>query len=133
MEKLQLPRVALTMFDGAGEARAARAVNIATTGIDYAEVVYISPSRPSGLECDYRFVQIPRFDYATAMRFQARTMGELCHHDFQLSIEWDGFPINPHLWEDEFMEWDYIGAPWPPSIVKNSSVSTVGNAAGASG
>jgi hypothetical protein len=30
-----------------------------------------------------------------------------------LSIQDDGFIINPHLWTDEFLEYDYIGAPWP--------------------
>lgn len=25
----------------------------------------------------------------------------------------DGYVINPHLWRDEFLEYDYIGAPWP--------------------
>lgn len=25
----------------------------------------------------------------------------------------DGYIINPHLWRDEWLELDYIGAPWP--------------------
>ena len=24
----------------------------------------------------------------------------------------DGFILNPHLWNDEFLNYDYIGAPW---------------------
>lgn len=31
-----------------------------------------------------------------------------------LHCEWDGLPINPHLWKDEFLQYDYIGAPWGP-------------------
>ena len=127
MDTLRLPRVSLTMFDGEGDPRAVRAVNVATTGIDDGEVVYLSPVRPVGLEASFRFVQIPRFDYASAMRFQARTMGEFCTTDFQLSIEWDGFPHRPDLWEDGFLDWDYIGAPWPPGIVKGATASSVGN------
>lgn len=125
--RLQLPQVALTMFDGAGDPRAIRAVEQATAGIDFGEVLYLSPVRPTSLRCDYRFVQIPRFDYAAAMRFQARTMGEFCRHDFQLSIEWDGYPHRPDLWEDGFLDWDYIGAPWPPSLVPGATRSVVGN------
>lgn len=124
---LELPDVSLTMFDGVGDARSARAVNLACEGIRYGEVVYISPTRPEGITVPYRFIQIPRFDYANAMRFQSRTMGEFCTTGYQLSIEWDGYPINPHHWEDGFLDWDYVGAPWPPSLVEGATASVVGN------
>lgn len=29
-----------------------------------------------------------------------------------LIVQNDGFILNPHLWRDEFLEYDYIGAPW---------------------
>ena len=32
--------------------------------------------------------------------------------DFVLIIQNDGYVINPHLWTDEFLNYDYIGAPW---------------------
>ena len=33
--------------------------------------------------------------------------------DFLLTVQWDGFIINPDSWNDIFYEYDYIGAPWP--------------------
>jgi hypothetical protein len=30
-----------------------------------------------------------------------------------LFINWDGFIINVDAWTDEFLDYDYIGAPWP--------------------
>lgn len=30
-----------------------------------------------------------------------------------LCINWDGFIINPNSWTNEFLNYDYIGAPWP--------------------
>ena|SRR3990167_3673440 len=30
-----------------------------------------------------------------------------------LLIHQDGYVINSHLWRDEWLEYDYIGAPWP--------------------
>lgn len=30
-----------------------------------------------------------------------------------LCINWDGFIVNTDAWSDEFLEYDYIGAPWP--------------------
>lgn len=30
-----------------------------------------------------------------------------------LTVQWDGWVVNPHLWNDVWLEYDYIGAPWP--------------------
>lgn len=34
--------------------------------------------------------------------------------DFVLHHEWDSGIIDPSKWEPAFLEYDYIGAPWPP-------------------
>ncbi len=36
---------------------------------------------------------------------------------FVLIFQWDGFVIDPGLWRDEFLDYDYIGAPWGESAV----------------
>jgi hypothetical protein len=33
--------------------------------------------------------------------------------DFCLTIQHDGYIINPEYWTDKFLDFDYIGAPWP--------------------
>lgn len=30
-----------------------------------------------------------------------------------LVIQWDGWVLDPNAWRNEFLEYDYIGAPWP--------------------
>lgn len=35
--------------------------------------------------------------------------------DYVLIIQDDGFITNPDKWSDSFLEYDYIGAPWPTS------------------
>jgi len=30
-----------------------------------------------------------------------------------LYVQWDGMATRPDLWDDEFLKYDYIGAPWP--------------------
>jgi hypothetical protein len=35
------------------------------------------------------------------------------HTSHVLIIQWDGFVINYDAWQDEFLKYDYIGAPWP--------------------
>jgi len=44
-------------------------------------------------------------------------IGELAHHintEFCLIVQGDGYVISPDLWEDDFLDYDYIGAPWSP-------------------
>ena len=33
--------------------------------------------------------------------------------DFAFLFHADGYPINPESWRKEFLDYDYIGAPWP--------------------
>jgi len=35
--------------------------------------------------------------------------------EYVLIVQDDGHVVNPHLWTDEFLKYDYIGAPWPNS------------------
>lgn len=39
--------------------------------------------------------------------------------EFCLLMQWDGFVINPSLWSDDFLNYDYIGAPWDHASSKN--------------
>lgn len=32
--------------------------------------------------------------------------------DFAMCIQWDAFILNPDAWEEDFLSYDYIGAPW---------------------
>ena len=33
--------------------------------------------------------------------------------DYAILIHRDGFIVNPEVWNDSWLNWDYIGAPWP--------------------
>jgi hypothetical protein len=45
----------------------------------------------------------------------------LCQHD--------GFPLNPDKWLDEFLEYDYVGAPWGQGLIHRGHLlqNRVGN------
>jgi hypothetical protein len=46
--------------------------------------------------------------------------------EYCLTFQWDGFVINPSRWKDEFLQFDYIGAPWlsdPTNNVGNGGFS----------
>ena len=45
--------------------------------------------------------------------FMVNNLFQYINTDFVLIVQADGFIINPHKWTDIFLEYDYIGAPWP--------------------
>lgn len=55
----------------------------------------------------------------------------ICHlykyfsNNHVLLIQWDGFAVNRDCWQDGFLDWDYIGAPWPhlDNVVGNGGFS----------
>ena len=43
-------------------------------------------------------------------------LGKLVDHVLKnhcLVVQWDGFPTHPENWDPAFLQYDYIGAPWP--------------------
>jgi hypothetical protein len=58
------------------------------------------------------FIQIPTLksnnEYGQII---FEVLPEIITHEHVLVFQWDGFPLNPSKWKDEFLEYDYIGAP----------------------
>ena len=46
-------------------------------------------------------------------RFLLQNVADHVATDHCLVIQWDGFVIHPQQWDDDFLRYDYIGAPWP--------------------
>lgn len=46
-------------------------------------------------------------------------MPKLITCDHVLSIHWDGFIVRPELWDDSWLQYDWIGAPWPLANLPN--------------
>lgn len=43
--------------------------------------------------------------------------------DFVMVVQHDGYPVDLAKWEDAFLEYDYIGAPWDDGVVGNGGFS----------
>jgi len=61
-----------------------------------------------------RIVEAPTIqsieDYSIYLQSDLSTMIQGTH---MLVMQWDSFIVNPQLWNPNFLEYDYIGAPWP--------------------
>jgi len=54
----------------------------------------------------------PVSSIAEYSRFCLKQMADFINTDFVLIIQYDGFILNPDAWVDEFLKYDYLGAPW---------------------
>jgi len=65
-------------------------------------------------EGPFRAVKIDEFNSSADYQvFRLKRLPELVDTAFVLSIEWDGYVIDPRAWNTQFREYDYIGAKWP--------------------
>jgi len=64
-----------------------------------------------GIVCEEPSISVSNMkDYARLMIYH---LTEHIDTEYTLTIQHDGFIINPDAWMDEFYQYDYIGAPWP--------------------
>lgn len=86
------------------------AVEQTLRGIDVQEVLFFG-GEPLGL--GERFVHIQHFGSLDKYsEFVLKCLWPFIATEFILIVQWDGFVANPALWSDEFLAYDYIGAPW---------------------
>lgn len=63
-------------------------------------------------------IPINKMNYSEFNNFCFRVVPFFVKTEFALYTQTDGFPLNPHLWKDEFFQYDYVGAPWPNYWIK---------------
>lgn len=81
---------------------------------DFGKVLLLSDRAPEGLPPSIEWRQIAalksRPDYSRFMLSELAGHIETSH---ALCIQWDGFVINGGAWDEQFLEFDYIGSVWP--------------------
>ena len=88
--------------------------------INFAAVKLITPTEPERLSAAVTWEQCP------PLRLRGPGIDDYSHYciydlwrhvdtDYCLVIQGDGYVINPGMWSNEFLQYDYIGAPWPKS------------------
>lgn len=96
---LELPNVTLICLTNKDFDGHKKAINQSCKGINWGAVKMIWDEKITGID-----------------EWNRKIVYELHHYidtEFAMLIHADGFPINPQAWRKEFLEYDYIGAPWP--------------------
>jgi hypothetical protein len=113
--RLHLPDVTLVCVDSAYPELALNAIERSMALVDFGAAVFITrpdhglPRCPAGL----RIVTVDTIrsvpDYS---RFMLRELSPYVSTSHCLVIQWDGFVLDPSMWSDEFLRFDYIGPLW---------------------
>ena len=76
----------------------------------------LAPTRPPGLPAKVDPVRIPQSDFLGYSKGILKALHQYFTTTHCLVVQADGFIVNPGLWTDEFLRYDYIGAPWPEQL-----------------
>lgn len=119
MDKIKLPNVTLISVDCINLQRTQKALAISQLGIEFGAVKLLT-SLPTD---DPTAIKIPHIgtveDYST---FCINELYKYVDTEYVLMVEYDGFVLNAEGWTDDFLKYDYIGAPisrkasWDESI-----------------
>ncbi len=111
---LNLPDVALISVDTLKPDRAFKALTTCERYAVFGDKLLITRGmKPFTTSSGIRIVTTDvincRADYSY---FMIKKLASLVRTSFVLVVQHDGFILNPAAWTDEFLEYDYIGAPW---------------------
>lgn len=112
MNKLNLKNITLYSLNCVNPVNSIKALLYSSKDIDFAELVLISNTKPDNLPSNIKFVYTSYTTHKESSLFTYTTLPDLIETDYCLGIHDDGFVINPTLWDSNFLNYDYIGAPW---------------------
>ena len=112
--KPKLSTVTLCAVDGVSRVLATRALEICGRYFEFADTILFSPEPVDHANGPIRHVTVDKLrSFAAYTPFFMRELHAHIQTAFALVTQWDGYIINPGAWTDEFLNYDYIGSPWP--------------------
>lgn len=112
MSKLNLKNITLLSYNCVNPIQSVKALLYSSKDIDFAEMILVSNQKPENLPSNITFIKTDLKTRLDGSKFTYTELPNIIKTDYYLGIHDDGFVINPHLWTNTFLEYDYIGAPW---------------------
>ena len=108
---INLQNITLVSVTSVNVDRTIRALRYSSKDITFGDVLLLTDKdvSPYGIKT----VKIEPLDYIGYSKFIVNELHRYINTEFALIIQDDGFVINPDKWVDEFLNYDYIGAPFP--------------------
>ncbi len=110
----ELPNVTLAAMTSVNLYETVKAMKFSMREIRFGDAVLISDRKPFYLPKNIRFSKTDKLDDIDKFNYKMTyELGSHIRTDYALIVHADGFVVNPDKWRDEFLDYDYIGAPWP--------------------
>ena len=111
---INLPNITLVALTSVRLPQTIKALEYSTKDINFGSVKLLSDIKPDTLPdfISFEFTE----KSSTIDEWNYNIIYNLPNHietEFALLIHDNGFVVNPSSWKDEFLDYDYIGAPWP--------------------
>ena len=133
-KKLALPNVTLLAATSIEIDMTQLALRISFRNIKFGAVKLLSSSLPSKKYSDIEYISIPTINnIADYNRIIIEDLHKYFNTSHCLIVQSDSFVVNYKRWTDEFLKFDYIGAPWTnkvqvnPKLILNMEKNLVGN------
>lgn len=118
---INLPNVTLVAVSGIDPAGSLNALMLSMKGIKYYDVVLISHHKPENLPTGITFKQCKPTELASTdpknkddySKFMLYSLCDYIESEYCLIVHNDAYVLRPEKWKEEFLNYDYIGAPWP--------------------
>jgi hypothetical protein len=125
MNKLDLQKVCCVLVDGVDPNQSAKVLNYCADLCDFHSIKLFSFEKPN-VQYNHEFIQIKKFTYPEYNRFLIKDLSPYINTDYVLIIQTDGFIVNINCWSNDFLQYDYIGAPWVHGTLPNTRVGNGG-------
>lgn len=113
MKSLSLDQVTLVSVTSVDLPATELAMMISMHDIQFGEVKLLTSEEFFPQDSKIEVVKIPKIDINGYSKFILCTLHKYINTEFCLVVQADGFVINANRWNDNFFNFDYIGAPWP--------------------
>jgi hypothetical protein len=105
----KLDKVTLFGLDCVDIDRLIKAVDICAENMEFAEIKLLSSI--DSLNNNVVQIEPPIRSIREYSEFMLKKMNDHIDTDFALVVQYDGFILNPDAWDDDYLKYDYIGAP----------------------
>lgn len=110
---LRLPDVTLVLVETRQHDLAQLALEDSERLVEFGDVLVFTDRPSQFMRGDRRVVTVP--DWPSKMGWSRCFWYDVPLHmrtSHALCIQWDSWVVAPEMWRDEFLDYDYIGAPW---------------------
>jgi len=122
-KKIKLPNVTLIAVTSTEIDLHQLSMRISLQNIEFGASKLLCSSLPSKKYPDIEYISIPPISVIGYSKILIEDLHKYFKTSHCLIVQSDSFVVNSDLWNNEFLDYDYIGAPWSKKVLVNSNLT----------